>query len=141
MPYVRIWLHVVWSTKNRAPSLEKNIRDKVFDHIRSNARKKKIVLDCINGYDDHVHCLIGLKNSQSISSVMHLLKGESSWWINKEKLCDHYFDWQNDYWAVSVREQDTDGIRRYIANQEHHHSRQLKEFLQPSIAPTLMSGQ
>jgi REP element-mobilizing transposase RayT len=129
MPYVRIWIHAVWSTKLRAPSLEKNIREKVFDHMRSNARKKKIVLDCINGYDDHVHCLIGLKNTQSISSIIHLIKGESSHWINQENLCDHFFAWQREYWAASVCEDHMEKLRRYIANQEHHHNRQLEEYL------------
>ncbi len=121
MPFVRIWIHAVWSTKNRVPSLEKGIRHLLFDHIRSNAHKKKIILDCINGFDDHVHCLIGLKKTQNLSSVMHLIKGESSWWINKENLCDHLFDWQDEYYAVSVSESALENVRKYIANQEEHH--------------------
>ena len=37
MPYVKIWVHLVWTTKNREPLLTADIRQKVFEHIRQNA--------------------------------------------------------------------------------------------------------
>ena len=56
MPWVKVWIHFVWSTKNREPFLKDEIRQKVFQHIRENAKEKGIHLDFINGYIDHVHC-------------------------------------------------------------------------------------
>ncbi len=78
MPFVKIWIHFVWSTKNREPLLTDEIRQKVFEHIRENARAKNIHLDFINGYIDHVHCLISLGTDQTIMKLMQLIKGESS---------------------------------------------------------------
>ena len=49
MPYVKVWLHIVWSTKNRIPFLKPEIRPQVFQHVRNNAKKKGIFLDFING--------------------------------------------------------------------------------------------
>lgn len=98
MSWVRIWVHMVFSTKNRTPFLQQSIRDNVFQHIRKNAKSKDIWLDSIGGYVDHVHCLISLNKDQTISKVAQLIKGESSFWINKNKLTESKFEWQDDYW-------------------------------------------
>src|SRR5262245_44668005 len=97
MPYIKSWFHLVWATKNRYPFLKKPIRDRVFEHIRLNAKRKGIYLDCVNGHVDHVHCLISLGVDQTISKVVQLIKGESSCWINKERICTQRFEWQEEY--------------------------------------------
>ena len=123
MSWVRIWVHLVFSTKNREPFLQKSIRQNVFDHIRENARSKNIWIDSINGHVDHVHCLISLDREHSISQVAQLIKGESSYWINKNKLTPMRFSWQNDYWAEGVGEEALQRTRLYIWNQEYHHTK------------------
>ena len=122
MPYVRIWLHLVWSTKNRYPFLKKAIRYKLFDHIQENAKQKGIYLDCVNGYEDHIHCLVSLSSNETVSKLLQLIKGESSFWINKQKLCTSTFQWQEEYFAVSVSESQLNRVRKYIANQETPYS-------------------
>ncbi len=99
MPFVSIWVHVVWSTKNRYPFLKKEIRSKVFAHIKDNAKAKGVFLDRVNGYMDHVHCLISLGTEQNIAKVVQLIKGESSFWIYKNSLCPQKFEWQQEYFA------------------------------------------
>lgn len=121
MPWVKVWLHFVWSTKDRFPYLQDEIRNRVFDHIRQNAREKGIYIDFINGYLEHVHCLISLGTDQTIEKIMQLIKGESSFWINKNKLTKARFEWQDEYFVVSVNESSLDSVRKYIANQEDHH--------------------
>ncbi len=121
MPLVKVWIHFVWSTKSREPYLTNEIRQKVFQHIRENALKKDIYLDFINGYKDHVHCLISLGTDQTIEKTIQLIKGESSFWINKNNLCKTKFEWQDEYFAVSVSEWNLESVRKYIANQEEHH--------------------
>jgi REP element-mobilizing transposase RayT len=123
MPYVRIWVHLVWSTKNREPILGKDIRLKVFEHIRANARAKNIFLDTIGGYVDHVHALVSLGPDQTIAKVAQLLKGESSHWVNKESLTQTRFEWQDEYAAFSVSESAVEAVRSYISGQEEHHHR------------------
>lgn len=61
MPYIRIWVHLVWTTQDRRPYLIDKMRYKVFSHIKEYAEKKDIYIDHINGYVEHVHCLISLK--------------------------------------------------------------------------------
>ena len=123
MPFINIYIHLVWATKNRAPLLTAAIRKKVFDHIRENSKTKNIHLDFVNGHIDHVHCLISLNQEQTIAKVVQLIKGESSFWINKNNLCKEKFEWQDDYFAVSVSESGVNKVREYIKNQEEHHAK------------------
>lgn len=123
MAFVKIWLHVVWTTKLRAPLLKKEIRYLVFDLIRENAKSKNIYIDCVNGHVDHVHCLISLKPDQTIAKVIQLIKGESAFWINRQKFINEKFAWQEEYFALSVSESQLSKFRDYIYNQEVHHSK------------------
>lgn len=97
------------------------LREKLWQHIKDNGKKKGIFIDFINGYTDHCHCLISLGADQTIEKVMQLIKSESSFWINKEGLTKQKFEWQDEYFAVSVSESVIDKVREYIKNQEEHH--------------------
>ncbi len=122
MPFVKVYIHFVWSTKNRYSFLHsKELRLKVWNHIRENALKKGIFIDFINGYSDHCHCLVSLGIDQSIQKVIQLIKGESSYWINKNGLTNEKFEWQDEYYAISVSESKLNNVREYIKNQEEHH--------------------
>ena len=123
MSFIKVYIHFVWSTKNREPFLDsKELRMKVWNHIRENAKEKGIFIDFINGYSDHCHCLVSLGVDQTIQKVMQLIKGESSFWINKQGLTKEKFEWQDEYFAVSVSESLVDKVRNYIKNQENHHA-------------------
>lgn len=124
MPFVKVYIHFVWSTKNRYPFLDsKELRTKVWHHIRQNAKEKRIFIDFINGYSDHCHCLVSLGIDQTIQKVVQLIKGESSFWINKNELTKEKFEWQDEYFAVSVSESMINKVREYIKNQEEHHTK------------------
>jgi REP element-mobilizing transposase RayT len=123
MPYVKVWIHLVWTTKHRKPLLDDSIRARVLEHIRQNAKAKGIFIDHIDGYHEHVHVLISLGTDQKIAEVVKLLKGESSHWINQEQLVEGNFQWQHEYFAVGVSESIVDKVRAYIRKQEKHHSR------------------
>ena len=134
MSYVKIWVHLVFSTKNRTPFLSQEVREAVCKHIISNCEEKEIFLKKINGYYEHLHCLLSLGKDQSISKVSQLIKGESSFWINKNNICQNKFMWQDDYFAVSVSESHVQRVVNYINNQEKHHtkksfSEEVEEFM------------
>ncbi len=113
MSYVRIWVHIVFSTKYHIPFLTPEIKEKVQLHVMENCKKKGIFLQAINGYSDHLHCLISLENQQ--------------------KFKNEKFQWQEEYYAVSVGESQLAAVIRYIKNQEVHHQtnsldREMKTF-------------
>ncbi len=131
MSQVKVYIHFVWSTKNRKPILAtKDLRKMLWKHIRENARSKGIFVDFIDGYSDHCHCLVSLGTDQTIQKIMQLLKGESAYWLNKQGILDGKFEWQDEYFAVSVSESLVNRVREYIRHQEehHHHISFQKEF-------------
>jgi putative transposase len=145
MGYIKIWVHLVWTTKNREPLLTNDIRIKVFDHILENAIDKGIYLDFINGYLEHVHCLISLGSGQNIDKILMLLKGESSYWINNKKFIREKFEWQDGYFAVSVSESSVNRVRDYIKHQEGHHRKrsfqqEYDEFMRKYGFDRIVSG-
>ena len=123
MPYIKVMLHCIWSTKNRQPLIDAELKPKLLDHIKENSIRKNIFIDCLNCVEDHIHLLISLGSEQTISNVAMLIKGESSFWINKQKLIKHKFEWQDEYIALSVSESAIDKVRDYIYNQEEHHKK------------------
>ena len=101
--------------------IDKTIAPQAFFHCIENARSKNIYIGCMDGYEDHVHCLISLKSEQNIAKVIQLIKGESSFWINQNNLCSSKFEWQDEYFATSINDSELSKIRNYIKNQEEHH--------------------
>ena len=116
-------IHSVWGTKNHYPFLTKEIRDKVISHIKENAQKQQIFIDSLNGYTEHLHCLFGLNADMTIAKTLQLIKGESAYWINKQKITKSKFEWADEYYAVSISESDLDNVRKYINPQEEHHKK------------------
>ncbi len=115
---------MVWTTKDRLPLLfTPDIRIKVWKHIKENADEKGIFIDSVNGHVEHCHCLVSLSSNQTVEKIVQLIKGESSFWINKEKLINDRFGWQDEYFAVSVSESMVEKVRKYIRNQENHHKK------------------
>lgn len=123
MAFVKILIHAIWGTKNREPYLVKDIRPLIVSHIKENARSKGIFIDTLNGYTEHLHCLMGLNADMSISKAMHLIKGESAFWINKQKIIRGKFEWADEYFAVSVSESVLGKVRTYVNTQDEHHQK------------------
>lgn len=127
MSYTKILVHCVWASKNRVPMINTAIIPAFITHIKENAQQKDIYIDTINMVENHVHCLISLGSTQNIAKVMELIKGESSFWYNKQDFGNKLY-WQDDYFAVSIGESQVDVVRKYILNQQKHH--QKKTFQQ-----------
>jgi putative transposase len=123
MSYVKSWIHAAWGTKDRTPVLSKELRLKLFPHMKENAKAKGMYIDFVNGYYEHVHCLMLVNADMSIAKSIQLIKGEASHWINQQKLLPLKFEWADDYFAASVSESMIDKVRDYIKNQEEHHKK------------------
>lgn len=80
---------------------------------------------------DHIHILIGVRPSQSVSDLMQDIKGSSSKWINEKKFLKSRFEWQEGYGAFSYSKSQVNSVMDYIKNQEIHH--QKKSFREEYI--------
>jgi len=104
----------------------------VFEYmsgIISEMKHKSII---VNGVSNHVHMLIGLNPSKSISDTIHDIKRSSSLFINNEKLCIGKFAWQEGFGGFSYSRSQLDDIYNYILNQENHHKKMTfrEEYIQ-----------
>ena len=142
MSFTEVFAHFVWSTKYRQPVLTKPNRDILFEHIKQNAKKNKIHIDSIGGYIDHMHTLISLSRELSLSKTVQLIKGESSHWANTTGLMKNKFEWQDEYYAVSVSPDRLQRVRDYISNQESHHKKKsFDQEIQQLLARGMRVGQ
>lgn len=83
-----------------------------------------MTLIAAGGVADHVHLLISLSRTLSVSKAMQLIKGGSSKWIH-DTLPEHRsFEWQEGYGAFSVSMSNKDKVIAYINNQAEHHTEQ-----------------
>lgn len=73
MPFTKIWIHVIWSTKNREKIISQELKPLLLEHIVENAKHKGIFIKVINCMSDHIHLLISLGREQSISTVVMLI--------------------------------------------------------------------
>ncbi|MEO6454132.1 MAG: IS200/IS605 family transposase [Ginsengibacter sp.] len=124
MPYTKVMIHFIWATKNRQPIISASLKPLLLAHIKQNSKLKNIFIDTLNSVEDHIHLLISLGTEQTISKIAMLIKGESSFWVNKQKLINQKFEWQDEYIALSVSQSGIDKVRQYILNQEEHHKKQ-----------------
>jgi putative transposase len=142
MPFLKVYVHFVWSTKNKISYLAiKEVRKIIWNHIRANANKNGIRVDFINGYSDYYHCLIALEDDQTIEKVMETLKGEKTFWINKKGSSTESFppelppildagintkfEWKDDYFAIAISESALDRISSYVQNQLTDNNKKL----------------
>jgi putative transposase len=121
--YTKLYVHLIWGTKNRFNYFNKEIRDLVKDHILKYAKENNIEVLSINIQSDHLHLLISLRSDQKVDDIVKRLKGESSHWINSENIIKPKFSWQRGYGAFSISSSHLDAVKNYIKNQDEHHKK------------------
>jgi len=122
---VQIYLHTVFSTKNRHPFLKnKETRERLHAYLAGICRN----LDCpaliIGGIEDHVHLLTRHSKNISVADFLRELKRDSSKWIKTSGTDFKRFSWQNGYGSFSVSPSHVPAVEKYIEGQEGHHRRE-----------------
>ena len=122
-------VHVIFSTKDRVPSISEELQPKVWAYMAGIAKKQGFQAVIIGGGPDHVHALLLLPPSMALAKAIQFLKGSSSKWLHENGA---EFSWQEGYGAFSVSASQTEGVIRYIKNQAAHHAKKsfAEEFLE-----------
>jgi putative transposase len=118
---VKILIHTVFSTKNRVDLISPEIENDLFRYFHGIIENNNSKLILANGTKNHVHLLISLGKSLSISELIGDIKRDSSVWIKKQDSQFSNFHWQEGYGAFSVGQTQVDEVMKYIANQKEHH--------------------
>ena len=116
----KIWLHLIWGTKDRAKLLSnRELRKRISNYLLTYTEEKGIYMKINYVNSDHVHAVIDLPTNMTIEDVTRLLKGGSSYWINNN--VEYKFNWAIGYAAFSISESNLNKLVKYIQNQEEHH--------------------
>jgi len=125
--FPRIWVHLVFGTKNRQLFITPDIESKIYRFIKSQMIDKGCFVKSINGMPDHIHILTLLNQNISLADLVKQIKGSSSHWVNQHNIYSQKFAWQTGYGAFSVSESQISKVDAYITNQKAQH--QTKTFM------------
>jgi putative transposase len=118
----QIYLHIVFSTKDRCPFLQDAIiRDEIHHYLGGVCNNRDCPVLRVGGIADHVHILCRFGRGISVADLVKELKRESSQWIKSKAKDLASFYWQNGYGAFSISPSHVEQLRDYIAKQEEHH--------------------
>ncbi|MCH8010915.1 MAG: transposase [Candidatus Marinimicrobia bacterium] len=131
--HTRIWIHIIWGTKNHRKCLFKETGKKLYRHLMNLGNEIGVPLERLNIQPEHVHGLINLPSrltaavgqaDKFLADVLQEFKGESSHWINDSHLMNGKFSWSRlvgRYGGFSVSISQLEKVKRYIENQSEHH--------------------
>lgn len=119
--YTQIHLQLILAVRSRKGLITSSWEKELYRYISGIIENINHKLLAINGVPDHLHILIGMRPSQSISELMQKIKTNSSKWINQKGFVVGRFEWQSGYSAFSYVRTAISNVIRYIENQKEHH--------------------
>ena len=119
--YSQLLLHIVFSTKGRAPWITAEVAERLYPYIGGIVRAEKGVLYDIGGIEDHVHLYLRWRPDGSVSDLMRTVKARSSKWVHDTFPALREFAWQEGYSVFSVSKSQEGTLKKCIAAQAEHH--------------------
>ncbi len=124
---VKIYIHIVFSTKNRDDLILPEIEKELFAYIGGVLRKHGSILLAANGTANHIHLLISQSKNICLSDLLRELKKASSLWIKTKDARFGNFKWQAGFGAFSIGHSQIETVKNYIGRQKEHHRAELFE--------------
>jgi putative transposase len=122
-----VFIHIVFSTKYRQRVLTDEIINSISHYLKEQSVSKPFDLEELNGFENHIHCLISCHASISLPDIVKWLKGSSSRWMNQQTYLNHHFKWGVGYYAARVHSTEFDNVVRYIQNQRINHLKRMEK--------------
>jgi putative transposase len=120
--YYKLYYHVVWSTAHREPLITPPLEPVLYAFLEGKAKQNQCFIHAVNGTEDHIHIVITIPPSRSISEMIGKLKGSSSYHLNNVLGISTSFQWQDGFGVMSVSEKALHGVLKYVRRQKEHHS-------------------
>lgn len=115
-------MHIIFAVSRREALIAKQWENELYAYLVGACRNRKHFVHAINGTADHIHLLIGMHPSESVSEFVQSLKSQSSRWVN-EHFMHGKFGWQSGYGAFSYSKSLVSAVKKYVENQKEHHRR------------------
>lgn len=118
-----ILIHIIFSTKMRQPLILPDVNQELYSYMIGIARAHESKVHEIGGIEDHVHLLVSLPRTITLSKLVEEIKKGSSKWIKTQGNQYIDFAWQNGYGAFSIGQSGYENLREYIRTQKDHHKK------------------
>ncbi len=124
MPYWRHFYHLIWATRNREPLIGNEEKEILLRSFDATCEKTGIIPHATGIVSDHVHLVVSIPPSMSVSDALHRLKGASSHAVNTHSHAtrEGKFAWQGAYGSLTFGERSKPMIVEYVLNQRRHHA-------------------
>jgi REP element-mobilizing transposase RayT len=119
--YTSLHYHVVFSTKHRERWITPEIEERVWSYLGGIARQKDLRPLLVGGVEDHIHILLGMPPTVTISEALRHIKGGSSGWVKETFPGCQRCAWQDGYGAFTVSKSQIPDVEAYIRHQREHH--------------------
>ncbi len=119
----KIYVHIIFSTKDRFPCLTKEVCDELYPYIATVLKSEDCFPEMIGGIEDHVHILCTLSKNVSLAKLVKEIKISTSQFLKNKGVAHGRFCWQPGYGAFSVAQSSFAKTVRYIQNQFEHHKK------------------
>ena len=125
--HLSLHYHIVFSTKDRRSQIVDEWRSRLHEYLGGLVRAADAIPECVGGAADHIHLLVGLKATHTLSSFVQDVNQTSSRWIH-ETVGVKDFAWQQGYAGFTVNVSNIQLVKQYIINQlEHHRTKTFQE--------------
>ena len=122
MSHVNALYHIVFATYERRMTITNEYREDVYRFIWSIISEKRSNLLRIGGIANHIHILLNLHQSVSLSDMVRDIKAKSSGWLRKDNRFPYFEGWAKEYFAATISFDDRHRVIEYIKGQQQHHN-------------------
>lgn len=118
--YFRIYIHLVWATKNKEQMILEEIEKVIYTIIEDKCREQGTKIIAIGNTKDHIHLLLSIMPKVAIGDLVKNIKGSTAYYINHKTEKTLY--WQDGYGAISISKNAIYSVKQYIEQQKQHHA-------------------
>lgn len=123
MAYIKLFYHIVWRTKNSVPAISEIYERELYNYIWGIVKATNSYMYRINSMPDHVHMLVEINPTISLSEFVKKIKISSGNFMREHKEWFPLFtEWGKSYCALTYCKNERDIVINYIANQKSHHA-------------------
>ena len=122
MPYWRLFYHVVWTTRGRAPLIDRTVEDLLQKSMRSTCSELEVPVHALGMMPDHIHLAISISPSLAVSKAVGRIKGSSAHLVNHAAPRNQTFAWEAEYSVHSFGARHLPEVVAYVTDQPARHA-------------------
>ena len=117
----QLYIHLAWTTRDRAPMIDAATRDFLSEFYRRTAAREKADIVALAILRTHVHMLVRTTPRIDIPRLVQFLKGGSSYAASRLPGNMLGLRWAREYSATTVGPRQLAAVIRYVEQQARRH--------------------